>query len=287
MAEARALPEGSGSHERAVPGRELRARQEAAGSLPAGRPRRLEGPARPPRRGRPGPPVREGTGARPAASPPRADGEVGLHVLPGRGPHHGLRPRRDAGLGRSRPGLRRRPPLQLRRVRHAGAEDHLLHQRPRRDPPGPVGVGRQAPRPELRRGLPGQRSGRGRGEGSRPDLREHVPRVDGGVQRAEDAGALVPVDDGRGADRGPASRLPQADRQADRRRSRRRAAARSSSRSSRSTGGACPSSRTSSRRSSTPRRTPRARSRRSSGTPSPSTATRFRPPTRPCWTASS
>jgi arylsulfatase A-like enzyme len=73
------------------------------------------------------------------------------------GPHDGERPRVHPGDGHPRPVLRGRPPLQLRRLRHPGAEGHLLHQRPRRDPAGALGVGRQAPRRELRRGLPGQR----------------------------------------------------------------------------------------------------------------------------------
>ena len=76
--------------------------------------------------------------------------------------------------------------------RHPGAEGHLLHQRPRRDPPGALGVGRQAPRRELRRGLPGQRPERRRGQGCGHDLRPHLPRVHGRVQPDEDAGAVVP-----------------------------------------------------------------------------------------------
>ena len=62
----------------------------------------------------------------------------------------------------SRAVLRGRPPVQLRRVRHAGTSRHLLHQRPGRNAAGPVGVGRQAPRGQLRRGVPGQRPERSR-----------------------------------------------------------------------------------------------------------------------------
>ena len=56
--------------------------------------------------------------------------------------------------GDPRPVLRGRPPVQLRRFCHAGKACHLCHQRSRRDPPGAVGVGRQAPWGELRGGLP-------------------------------------------------------------------------------------------------------------------------------------
>ena len=40
--------------------------------------------------------------------------------------------------------------------------------------PGAVGMGRQAPRRELRRGLPGQRAEGRRRQGRRPDLRPHA-----------------------------------------------------------------------------------------------------------------
>ena len=82
-------------------------------------------------------------------------------------------------------------------------QDHLLHQRPRRDPPGPLGVGRQAPRGELRGGLPGQRPERRRRQGRGHDLRPQLPRVHGRVQPDEDAGAVVPRADGRRVDGEP------------------------------------------------------------------------------------
>ena len=44
----------------------------------------------------------------------------------------------------SRAGLRRRAPDEFRRLRHAGAQHFLRHQRFRRDPAGAMGVGRQA-----------------------------------------------------------------------------------------------------------------------------------------------
>ena len=54
------------------------------------------------------------------------------------------RPGRHTPLGAHDPGLRRRPPDELRRVRLAGAPAGVRHQRLRRDLPGAVGVGRQA-----------------------------------------------------------------------------------------------------------------------------------------------
>ena len=53
--------------------------------------------------------------------------------------------------------LRRRPPVQLRRLRLPRAAAGVRHQRLRRDAPGPLGVGRQATRGEPHDRLPGQR----------------------------------------------------------------------------------------------------------------------------------
>ena len=97
-----------------------------------------------------------------------------LHVLPRVGPHDGGRPGVHALDRDPRPVLRGRPPVQLRRLRHAGAADDLLHQRPRRDAAGAVGVGREAPGRELRRGVPGQRPERRRRQRRGHDLRPHA-----------------------------------------------------------------------------------------------------------------
>ena len=51
-----------------------------------------------------------------------------------------------AALRPQRAALRRRPPVQLRGVRLARAAADVRHQRLRRDPPRPVGVGREAAR---------------------------------------------------------------------------------------------------------------------------------------------
>ena len=83
-------------------------------------------------------------GARAGADPVRPDAGLPVHVLPRRGAGHGGRPGRDAGVRPARPALRRRAPVQLRRVRLAGAAAGLRRQRLRRDPARPVGVGRQA-----------------------------------------------------------------------------------------------------------------------------------------------
>ena len=47
-------------------------------------------------------------------------------------------------VGDHRAAVRGCAPVELRRIRHPGAPAHLRHQRFRRDPPRPVGVGRQA-----------------------------------------------------------------------------------------------------------------------------------------------
>ena len=52
--------------------------------------------------------------------------------------------------GTARPALRRRPPAQLRHLRHAGALARLRPERLRRDPARPDRVGRQAPRRQRR-----------------------------------------------------------------------------------------------------------------------------------------
>ena len=55
------------------------------------------------------------------------------------------------------PAVRRCPPVELRGLRLPRALPALRPQRLRRDPAGTLGVGRQAPRGELRGGWPGQR----------------------------------------------------------------------------------------------------------------------------------
>ena len=83
--------------------------------------------------------------ARARADPLRPHARLAVHVLSRRRADHGQRPRRDAALGASGAVLRRRAPLELRRVRLARAAARVRHQRLRRDAPRAVGVGRQAP----------------------------------------------------------------------------------------------------------------------------------------------
>ena len=132
-------------------------------------------------------PVRSGGAARGAGGRPgrgsdpdplRADARVAVRVLPGRGGGHGRRPRGDVELGDHRPGLRGCPPGQLRRLRGAGPAADLRHQRLRRDAPGALGMGRQAPRREPR------------GRDARPRVRAqaasaHRPVRGDGVPRAD------------------------------------------------------------------------------------------------------
>ena len=76
------------------------------------------------------------------------------------------------------PALRRRPPLELRRLRQPGAAPRLRPQRLRRDVSRALGVGRQAPCGELRGGLAGERlPGRDRPRDG-PGRRLRVPALD-------------------------------------------------------------------------------------------------------------
>ena len=119
-------------------------------------------------------------------------------------------------LGADRAVLRRRPPVELRRVRVARAQAGIRHQRLRRDASGTVGVGRQASRREhdhrgarqrLRRQGPGQ---------DRARHGQRVPRCDARVRRdAQPRGLVRPPGDraGPAAVRGPVQARPgQADR---------------------------------------------------------------------------
>ena len=63
----------------------------------------------------------------------------------------------DAELGSARAAVRGRASVELRRVRLAGAEPGVRHQRLRRDGAGPVGVGREAAGGELRDRRPRER----------------------------------------------------------------------------------------------------------------------------------
>ena len=78
------------------------------------------------------------------ADPLRPHAAIALHLLSRLGRAHGRRPRAARRRRAARAGLRRLPPDELRRLRHARAQHHLRHQRLRRDPAGALGMGRQA-----------------------------------------------------------------------------------------------------------------------------------------------
>ncbi len=76
-------------------------------------------------------------------------------------------------------GLRRRPPLQLRRLRRTGSPSRLRPQRLRRVAAWAVGVGRQAPRRQLRDRRPRKRAqAQASARRSLLDGRSHLPRGD-------------------------------------------------------------------------------------------------------------
>ena len=111
--------------------------------------RRLPARARPPRPGRDarvsGRDARAGT--RPDPLRPD-DGVSPFTFYRGAAMIMAVRPRGDAELRADRAVLRRRAPVELRRLRLAGAPARVRHQRLRRDASGTVGVGRQATRDE-------------------------------------------------------------------------------------------------------------------------------------------
>ena len=97
-------------------------------------------------------------GAGAGSDPVRADAHLAVRVLPGRRPADGRGPRRYPSDHPEGPALRRRPSLQLRRVRGARPAARVQRQRLRRDTAGPLRVGPQAPRGQLCRRRP-SRSG--------------------------------------------------------------------------------------------------------------------------------
>ena len=119
-------------------------------------------------------------GPRARADPQWAHGLVGVRVLPRRRLRHGQRPRRDAAHRPERAGLRRRPPVELRRLRRARPPPRLRHQRLRRDAARAVGVGRQAPGRQ-----PGDRGARAGDEpqGARADRARERRRLPPGHER--------------------------------------------------------------------------------------------------------
>ena len=110
-------------------------------------------------------------GAGAGADPLRADAGVAVHVLSRRGVPDGGRSGRDAPYGLGSAAVRRRASVELRCLRRPGSPAGVQHQRLRRDAAGPVRVGRQAARRQLRRRRPRPRLRRqaARGDQSRGD----------------------------------------------------------------------------------------------------------------------
>ena len=73
-----------------------------------------------------------------------------LHLLSRRRRDHGGRPRRDGGFGAPGAGVRRRAPVELRRLRLTQPRPGRRRKRLRRDRSRSLGVGSKAPRGELR-----------------------------------------------------------------------------------------------------------------------------------------
>ena len=120
-------------------------------------------------------------GAGAGSDPVRPDAHLAVRVLPGRRPADGGGSRRYPSDHPAGPALRRRPPLQLRRVRRTGPTARVQRQRLRRDTAGPVRVGPQTSRGQLRRRRPGQRVQREAAGGGEPGRR---PLVSQGDERA-------------------------------------------------------------------------------------------------------
>ena len=119
-------------------------------------PRWLDADARPGSSGhRPGLERRSTPG--PGADPHGSDGRFALRVPPRVGGRHGRRPRADPADGRERAALRRRSPLEFRHLCQPRAAAGLRPQRLRRDACRTLGMGRQAPRGQLRRRLARER----------------------------------------------------------------------------------------------------------------------------------
>ena len=103
--------------------------------------------------------------------PVRADARVAVCVLPRRRVDHGGGPLADPDLGPKGAAVRRCAPVELRSVRLAGAKSGLRHERFRRVGAGPLGVGCEAARGELRHRRDGNAASRRRSGGRSPSRR--------------------------------------------------------------------------------------------------------------------
>ena len=125
------------------------------------------------------------------AHPLRPHARVAVHLLPRRRRPHGLGPRERAAHRAGRAAVRRRAPVELRRLRRTGPADGLQHQRLRRDASGAVRVGREAARRKLRRRRARPRIRRQATPRDQPGGGPRVPQRDGGLRRHAHDGALV------------------------------------------------------------------------------------------------
>ena len=130
--------------------------------------------------------------AEPHRAAPSADVGVAVRVLPRGRDHHGLGSRHHTGCRPVGPVLWRRASRQLRWVRGTRSHAGVRHQRLRRDEPGSVRVGREAPGHELRDRGPVAGLLDRRRLGSLVDaLRALVPGSHGRVRRRHQPRCLV------------------------------------------------------------------------------------------------
>ena len=132
-------------------------------------------------------------GTHPPARPgsPRPHAAVAVHLLSRGGAQHGRGPGRHARNRDTRAGMRRLSSAEFRGVRDPRTARDLRHQRPGRDPPCALGVGRETPGRQLRAGLPQQRLQRRRRPRCRAELRAVLSRTHGGIQRHAGPGRVV------------------------------------------------------------------------------------------------
>ena len=128
------------------------------------------------------------------ADPLRPHARLAVHVLPRRRVPDGLRSRGRPAHGAPYPALRRRAPVELRRLRRPRPQARLQPQRLRRDASRPVRVGRQAARRELRGRRPGPRLRREAARRDQPRGRPLVPREHPRVRRDAQPRPLVLAD---------------------------------------------------------------------------------------------
>ena len=164
-------------------GRAGRAGQGCTGRGRALGPRRVVFAGEPARPGRPargaGKHARAGAGP----DPVRAHARLAVHVLPRRRLRDGVGSLRWPEDGTGGAALRGRSPLQFRRVRRLRSAARLRHQRLRRDAAGPVRVGPETTRSELRDRRPRPRLRRQTATGDQPRSDPRLPHGDEGLRR--------------------------------------------------------------------------------------------------------